>query len=134
MPNKPTIVCLCGSTKFVDLYNEYRKTFTLKGEIVLTIELVLPQSEREDPQHSNFEVKKMLDELHLRKIDLSDYIFVINKNGYIGESTAHEIAYAQKKGKLISFLEPLTPEKQIELANMLIPDEIKSKEMHEMRD
>ncbi len=101
----PTIVCLCGSTRFVDTFTKWRKNLTLEGKIVLSIELVLPQTEREDPQHSNFEVKKMLDELHLRKIDLADEIMVLNVGGYIGESTAMEIEYAQRNGKNIIYLE-----------------------------
>src|SRR3972149_3384843 len=104
--NRPKIVCLCGSTRFVDTFNEWRKTLTLEGNIVLSIELVLPQSEREDPQHHNFAVKQMLDNLHLRKIDLADEILVLNVGGYIGESTAREIAYARKLRKQIKYLEP----------------------------
>ena len=47
----------------------------------------------------------MLDDMHLRKIDLADEIFVINVGGYIGESTRREIAYAEKIGKKINYLE-----------------------------
>ena len=104
-PDRPSVVCLCGSTRFVDTFNEWRKRLTLEGKIVVSIELVLPQSEREDPQHSNFKVKQALDELHLRKIDLADEVFVIKKDGYIGESTSKEIAYAQKLGKSIKYME-----------------------------
>ena len=101
------VITLCGSTRFVDAFNEWRKKLTLDGIIILSIELVLLQSEREDPQHNNYKVKQMLDELHLRKIDLSDEIFVLNVGGYIGESTSREIAYAQKTGKEIKYLEPV---------------------------
>ena len=101
------VITLCGSTRFVDTFNEWHKKLTLDGKIVLSIGLVLPQSERENPQHNNYKVKQMLDELHLRKIDLSDEIFVLNVDGYIGESTSKEIAYAQKTGKVIKYLEPV---------------------------
>jgi hypothetical protein len=47
----------------------------------------------------------MLDEIHKRKIDLSDAIFVINKNGYIGNSTMSEIEYAKSKNKWVLYLE-----------------------------
>jgi len=47
--------------------------------------------------------KEMLDDMHLRKIDMADEIFVINVGGYIGESTRREIAYAQQKGKKVNF-------------------------------
>lgn len=50
-------------------------------------------------------VKSMLDQLHLRKIDISDGIHVINKDGYIGTSTAREIDYAIKLGKAVTYME-----------------------------
>lgn len=53
------------------------------------------------------EVKEMLDAMHKRKIDMSDEILVINKNGYIGSSTKSEIEYATKTGKKIKYLEPI---------------------------
>ncbi len=49
--------------------------------------------------------KEMLDDMHLRKIDMADEIFVINVGGYIGESTKREIAYAEKTGKKVNYLE-----------------------------
>ncbi len=104
-PDRPKIVCLCGSTRFVDYYNEYRKKFTLEGYIVLAIELVIQQAEADDPQHSNYTMKQMLDELHLRKIDLADEVFILNVGGYIGDSTRREIDYATEHGKPIKYLE-----------------------------
>jgi hypothetical protein len=44
--------------------------------------------------------------MHLRKIDLADKIFVINRGGYIGASTRREIEFARNSGKLIKYLEP----------------------------
>ena len=52
-------------------------------------------------------MKEMLDDMHLRKIDLADEIFVINVGGYIGESSRREIGYAEKKGKKVNYLEPV---------------------------
>ena len=103
--SSPTIICLCGSTRFVDTFNEWRQRLTLEGKIVLSIELVSPQTEREDPQHSNFKVKRSLDELHLRKIDLADEVMILNVGWYIGESTRNELNYALKLGKPIIYLE-----------------------------
>ena len=48
----------------------------------------------------------MLDDMHKRKIDMADEIFVINVGGYIGESTRSEIAYAERTGKKVNYLEP----------------------------
>ena len=49
--------------------------------------------------------KEMLDDMHKRKIDMADEIFVINVNGYIGDSTKSEIAYAESTGKIVNYLE-----------------------------
>jgi hypothetical protein len=49
--------------------------------------------------------KEMLDDMHLRKIDMADEIFVINVGGYIGSSTRGEIEYARKTGKVVRYLE-----------------------------
>ncbi len=61
------------------------------------------------PEHHAAEAegaKDALDSLHLRKIDLADRVFVLNVDGYIGESTRGEIAYALSQGKPIEFLNP----------------------------
>ena len=49
------------------------------------------------------EQKIMLDDIHKRKIDMADEIFVINKGGYIGSSTRSEIEYAKSKGKVARY-------------------------------
>lgn len=105
--DRPTIVVLCGSTRFVDEFNRQRKTLTEQGEIVLSIEVVTTQSRADDPQHANADLKARLDELHKRKIDLADYALVLNVDGYIGESTRSEIEYAEKVGKPVLYLEPV---------------------------
>ena len=51
------------------------------------------------------DIKKMLDDMHKRRIDMADEIFVINKNGYVGSSTKSEIEYAKKLSKKINFME-----------------------------
>ena len=105
MRDKPVVVCLCGSTRFVDTFNEWRRKLTLERVIVLSVEITLPQSTRDDPQHSDGKTKIMLDELHFRKIDLADEIMVLNVGGYIGWSTQNEIDYAMSIGKPIKYLE-----------------------------
>lgn len=104
-PGRPPIVCLCGSTRFVEEFNRQARRLTIAGEIVLSIEIVTSQTMVEDPQHADPALKVRLDELHLRKIDLADRVFVLNVGGYIGDSTRAEIEYAEKIGKPIEFLE-----------------------------
>jgi hypothetical protein len=104
---KPAVVCLCGSTRFVETFNEWRKKLTYEGKIVLSIEIVTTQAGKDDPQFCSPETKKMLDELHLRKIDLADEVMILNVGGYIGESTKKELEYARKHNKSIKFLETI---------------------------
>ena len=57
-----------------------------------------------EPEALSDEVKARLDELHFRKIDISDGIYVINPGGYIGSSTRREIEYATRTGKTIEYM------------------------------
>ena len=97
------IVTLCGSTRFKEQFLEAQKHLTLEGRIVISVGL-FGHSGDDDVWKPG--VKEMLDDMHLRKIDLADEIFVINVGGYIGESTRREIAYAEKTGKTVKYLEP----------------------------
>ena len=81
---------------------ETRKRLTLDGCIVISVGL-FGHSGDDDVWKPG--VKEMLDDMHLRKIDMADEIFVINVGGYIGESTKREIAYAEQKGKKVNYLE-----------------------------
>lgn len=100
---KPNVITLCGSTKFKDQYIEVQKELTLQGNIVISVGLF----GHADAEPLTTEIKSMLDELHLRKIDISDEICVINIGGYIGPSTSKEIAYAISKGKTVRYKEVL---------------------------
>ncbi len=81
---------------------ETQKRLTLDGCIVISVGL-FGHSGDDDVWKPG--VKEMLDDMHLRKIDMADEIFVINVGGYIGESTRREIAYAEQKGKKVNYLE-----------------------------
>jgi hypothetical protein len=103
----PTIVCLCGSTRFMDAFHEANRRLSLEGKIVLTVEIVTYDGAA-DPQRADPDQKRRLDELHLRKIDLADEVLVLNVGGYVGPSTQAEIDYARAKGKTIRWLEEAT--------------------------
>jgi hypothetical protein len=96
----PSVVCLCGSTRFKAAFEEANRRETLAGRVVLSVG-VFGHCEA-DPLLP--EVKTQLDALHLKKIDLAQEILVINVNGYIGDSTRREIAYATRKGKRVRYL------------------------------
>ncbi len=103
---KPIVVCLCGSGRFKRAYEDAEFNETLKGNIVLTIDCNTKDVARsEELKHH----KPMLDELHLRKIDLADEILVLDVGGYIGESTWNEINYAEKCDKPIRYLSKESP-------------------------
>ena len=108
MNDKPTVVCLCGSTRFKDKFVEMNLYETLAGKIVLTIGCDMRTDDDifgHLPDSEFNRVKEELDELHLRKIDLSDEVLILNVGGYIGESTGRELAYARRHGKRVRFLE-----------------------------
>lgn len=100
----PRIVCLCGSTRFAEQMNEVGAAETLAGHIVVRPEVVA-YDQGNDPQLVAPDVKAALDELHLRKIDLADEVFVVNVGGYVGASTRREIEYATATGKPLRWLE-----------------------------
>ena len=100
----PDIVCLCGSTRFMDVFQSVGWQLTLDGYIVLTVG-VCKHVEDHAGEALGQEVADKLDELHKRKIDLADWVVVLNPGGYIGDSTRGEIAYAREVGKSVVFLE-----------------------------
>jgi hypothetical protein len=135
-PARPEIVCLCGSTRFKQEFIEANFRLTMAGNIVLTVGWF---SHADGHVYAPTESEKaMLDELHLRKIDLCRRVFVVNpivdvcdkcgkpslptpagtsgccggwwsKRPYVGESTRREVAYALAHGKGVEYLEPPGP-------------------------
>ena len=112
MVGKYKVITLCGSTRFKDEFMEAQKKLTLEGNIVISVGLFGHSGDEKVwdgmDEGTLSETKKMLDDMHKRKIDMADEIFVINKGGYIGESTRSEIAYAKEHGKKISYYEEIT--------------------------
>ena len=99
MPDRPEIVCLCGSARFVDEMRAANRELTFAGVIVV--------APGEADELITSEQQAALGALHLRKIDLADRVLVVNPGGYVGESTRREIAYARATGKPISFTDPV---------------------------
>ena len=99
---KEKVITLCGSTRYKDEFLAVLENLTLAGNIEMLPgyfghqEGAIPISEA---------VKENLDALHKKKIDMSDIIYVINKDGYIGESTKSEIAYALAHNKEVLYYE-----------------------------
>jgi hypothetical protein len=99
VPDRPEIVCICGSTRFADQMRAANRDLTFAGVIV-----VAPGEVDEAPSD---EEKAALEALHLRKIDLADRVLVVNPGGYVGESTSREIAYARATGTPVAFTDPV---------------------------
>jgi hypothetical protein len=121
-PARPVIVCLCGSTRFKAAFEQANLEETLAGKIVLQpghfthAEAVNQGAIRRAAGNSRPvagdkeiyfgpEVAQQLEELYRRKIELADEVLVLNEGGYIGSSTAAEIAYARSLGKRLRWLE-----------------------------
>lgn len=106
------VITLCGSTRFKEQFMEAQKRLTLEGNIVISVGLFGHSGDNEVWENmdegTRTKTKEMLDDMHKRKIDMADGIYVINVGGYIGESTRSEIEYAQRMGKTVSFLEEST--------------------------
>ncbi len=104
MVDKFPVITLCGSTRFKKEFLETQKRLTLEGNIVISVGLFGHSGDNEVWTEGT---KEMLDEMHKRKIDMADKIFVINVGGYVGDSTRSEIEYAKRNGKWVDYLEPL---------------------------
>ena len=102
MVGKYKVITLCGSTRFRDAFTEAQKRLTLEGNIVISVGLF---GHAGDDEVWKPGTKEMLDDMHKRKIDMADEIYVINVGGYIGESTRSEIEYARRNGKAVRYLE-----------------------------
>lgn len=96
MPERPEIVCICGSMWFAEDMRAVSRSLTLAGVIVL-----IP-GEIDGPISD--EQKAALGELHLRRIDVADRVVVVNRGEHFGESTTLEIDYARAAGKPVTFV------------------------------
>ena len=105
------VITLCGSTKFKEEFYEVQKRLTLEGNIVVSVGLFGHSGDSEVwdgmDEGTLSKTKEMLDDMHKRKIDMADGIYVINVGGYIGDSTRSEIKYAKSLGKSVDYLERL---------------------------
>lgn len=111
MVGKYKVITLCGSTRFKDEFIEVQKQLTLKSNIVISIGLFGHSGDNEVWENMDegtlTKTKEMLDDMHKRKIDMADEIYVINVGGYIGSSTRSEIEYAKVTGKPVRYLEDI---------------------------
>ena len=105
------IITVCGSTRFKKEIETVARDLTLQGHLVFAPCVFHHMEEKELPS----EVLIRLSNLHKEKINMSDAIFVVNVNGYIGESTYGEIDWASRMKKSVFFLEDI-PKPETEAA------------------
>jgi hypothetical protein len=109
--NRPKIVCFCGSSRFIAEMAVLMWEWEKAGHIAIGLHL-MPSGYGEargfgKEYHHLGElegVAEQMDELHKRKIDLADEIFVVNVDGYIGKSTRSAIEYAIAHNKPVKYL------------------------------
>lgn len=130
------VITLCGSTRFKKEFMNSQKKLTLAGNIVISVGLFGHSGDWEVWENMDegtlTQTKRMLDDMHKRKIDMADAIFVVNKDGYIGESTKSEIAYAKTHGKEILYYEDPIVETQMEMYVKEIYDPTEKKAITEL--
>lgn len=106
--DRPEVVTLCGSTRFYDEFQEANYRLTMEGKIVLSVGFYphakAKHGHGEGVGHDSAQ-KVALDDLHKRKIDMSDRVLVLNVGGYIGASTRSEIEHARRVGVPVDYLE-----------------------------
>ncbi|WNB92577.1 DUF4406 domain-containing protein [Bacillus sp. NEB1478] len=93
------VITLCGSTKFKKQFREAEASLTLQGHIVMSLGFF----EQSEGIKITEEQELIFKELHFKKIDMADEIFVIDVDGYIGSSTSKEIQYAKKTNKPVRY-------------------------------
>jgi hypothetical protein len=118
--DKPQVITFCGSSRFVASMAVMMWEFEKQGCICMGLHL-LPTNYCEQKGYTPDEnghihhigeqegIEDAMDALHFKKIEMSDSIYVINPGGYIGSSTAREIAYAEFLGKPVAYHEPVKP-------------------------
>jgi hypothetical protein len=108
MVGKYKVITLCGSTRFKDEFMEAQKRLTLEGNIVISVGLFGHSGDNEVWENMDegtlTKTKEMLDDMHKRKIDMADEVYIINVGGYIGDSTHSEIEYAKQTGKTVNYM------------------------------
>jgi hypothetical protein len=100
-----TVITLCGSTRFEAEFAEVNQRLTQEGYVVISLGMFsLPDLPDYDWATDPSDLKGRLGEVHLAKIRMADEVFIVDPGGYVGESTAREIAYAESLGTPIRYL------------------------------
>ena len=102
MQGKYKVITLCGSTRFKNTFLEVERLLSYKEYIVISVG-IYQHTDIEDRNRMTPTIKEMQDDMHKCKIDMSDEIYVIDVDGYIGDSTRSQIEYAKACGKKVHY-------------------------------
>ncbi len=97
-------VCLCGSSKFRHEFHEAALRETLAGNVVLSQDFF----NQKQAKKLSLSDRRLLVDVHLRKIEMADEILVVNVDFYIGDATQAEIAHAKSLGKTVRYVAEIT--------------------------
>jgi hypothetical protein len=105
MPAHAKVITLCGSTRYKQHFEITNRRLTMDGNVVISLG-VFGHTDLPDYDWTTdaSDLKRTLDRLHFQKIDMADEVYVVNPGGYVGESTAREIAYALTTGTPVRYL------------------------------
>lgn len=92
------IITICGSLKFQQEMITIAQKMTFRGHCVITPIFQISHN----PNYTEEQIQKLKD-AHLKKIEISDAILVVNVNNYIGKSTRLEIEYAKQHNKQVLY-------------------------------
>jgi len=96
------VITMCGSLRFQKQMIEEADRLELAGNCVLSV--IYPSKAKELYTESEIEI---FNKMHYQRIDMSDAVYIVNVDGYIGEATGSEIEYALAKGKEVLSLVPI---------------------------
>ena len=91
-------ITLCGPTIYKYEYARVNMLLTLAGNLVISCGVF--RDDFKDIEEYRF----LLESIHRHKISISDMIFVINVNNFVGKHTREEIAYAESINKEVVYL------------------------------
>lgn len=92
------IIAICGSMKFE---NEMKKiAFILETKYDMCVLQCVYNEDKSELCENDIVA---LNSAHYKKIEISDAIYVVNINGYVGEQVKKEIALAKRLGKEVIF-------------------------------
>lgn len=99
---KIKVITICGSMRYSKEMMKIAEQLELKDGYAV-IQCVYNV---DGQKYEGFDAS-ILDKIHRKKIDISDAIYVVNIDGYIGNSTKNEIEYAKNNGKEIIYHESI---------------------------